>query len=90
MGCNRARESGRLELEISPAIHRCSRETGDASLVEGGYSLKQIEKMLAEARAKRSWGQIVIELKEGRAVLIRQTIQHKVEDYPATNEQTHP
>jgi hypothetical protein len=51
--------------------------------------MKQIETMLAEARAKRTWGQIIIELKEGKAVLIRQTIQHKVEDYPATNEQAH-
>ena len=48
--------------------------------------MKQIEKMLAEARAKRSWGEITITLKEGMPALIRQTIQHKVEDRPA-NEQ---
>ena len=49
--------------------------------------MKQIEKMLAEARAKRSWGEITITLKEGNATLIRQTIQHKVEDSPAHHEQ---
>jgi len=49
--------------------------------------LKQIERMLAEARAKRSWGEITITLKEGKPVLIRQMIQHKIEDNPAPYEQ---
>jgi len=55
----------------------------------GGRSVKQIEKMLAEARAKRSWGEITITLKDGKPALIRQMIQHKIEDYPA-NEQQDP
>jgi len=53
----------------------------------GGCSLKQIEKMLAEARAKRTWGEITITLKEGKPVLIRQMIQHKTEDNPANDQQ---
>ena len=53
----------------------------------GGHGLKQIEKMLAEARAKRTWGEITITLKEGKPVLIRQMIQHKIEDNPANDQQ---
>ena len=49
--------------------------------------MKQVEKMIAEARTKRSWGEIVITLKEGKPVLIRQTIQHKIEDNPANDQQ---
>ena len=44
--------------------------------------MKQIERMLAEARAKRSWGEIIIIIKDGKPALIRHTIQHKVEDSP--------
>ena len=50
--------------------------------------MKQIERMLAEARAKRSWGEITITIKDGKPVLIRQTIQHKTEDSPAAYEQS--
>ena len=49
--------------------------------------MKQIEKMLAEARAKRSWCEIVVVVKEAKPALIRQTIQHKVEDCPANDQQ---
>ena len=48
-----------------------------------GGALKQIEKMLAEARKNHTWGEITIMLKDGKAVLIKQTIQEKVEDNPA-------
>ena len=86
MGCNRAGEPRRIELEISPALHRRSGETSGSAGMERGDTLKQIEKMLAEARAKRSWGEISITIKDGKPVLIRQTIQHKAEDSPATYE----
>lgn len=45
--------------------------------------MKQIDKMLADARAKRWWAEITIVIKDGKPALIRQTIQHKVEDIPA-------
>jgi hypothetical protein len=41
--------------------------------------------MLAEAQAKRSWGEIVITLKDGRPILLKKTVQEKVEDYPAND-----
>jgi hypothetical protein len=34
-----------------------------------GGVLKQIDQMLAEARAKRSWGEITISIKDGKPVL---------------------
>ena len=49
--------------------------------------MKQVDQMLSEARKNRTWGEIIIQIKEGKPVLIRQVIQHKVEDYPA-NEQS--
>ncbi|HEV2194047.1 MAG TPA: hypothetical protein VGR55_00555 [Candidatus Acidoferrum sp.] len=45
--------------------------------------MKQIDRMLADARANRSWAEITIIIKDGKPALIRQTIQHKVEDCPA-------
>lgn len=45
--------------------------------------LKKIEAMLADAAAQRTWGEIQIDLKDGKAILIRQIIQTKIhEDYP--------
>jgi hypothetical protein len=52
-----------------------------------GGTLKQIDQMLAEARKHRTWGEITIQLKDGKPVLIRQMIQHKAEDSPASYEQ---
>jgi len=48
-------------------------------------TLKRIEQLLNEARAKRSWGSVSIEFKDGRPVLIKQQLQMKppqVEEYP--------
>ena len=47
----------------------------------------QIEDMLRDAKAKRTWGSIEIDVKDGRPVLVRQTVQSKVEDeeYPDGN-----
>jgi hypothetical protein len=46
--------------------------------------LKKIEAMLIEAAAHRTWGDIHIDLKDGRPILIRETKQTKInnEDYP--------
>ena len=51
-----------------------------------GDALKQIEKMLADARKNKSWGEISIVIKEGKPVLVRELIQHKTEDSPARYE----
>lgn len=49
--------------------------------------LKKIEAMLVEASAQRTWGEIQIDLKDGKPILIRQTVQMKVqEDYPCANQ----
>jgi hypothetical protein len=48
--------------------------------------MNRLEKMLADARANRTWGEIVITLKDGKPILLKLTIQEKIEDYPA-NEQ---
>lgn len=47
-------------------------------------TLKKVEQLLQEAAAKRSWGSIEIDLKDGRVYLLRQTTQIKPEgeDYP--------
>jgi hypothetical protein len=45
--------------------------------------MKKLDELLAEARAKRSWGEITIVLKDGKPVLLRQTTQEKVEEEPA-------
>ena len=47
--------------------------------------VKKLERMLADAREKRSWGEIAITLKEGVPQVIRLTIQEKVEDTPAND-----
>lgn len=50
--------------------------------------LKKIEAMLVEASAQRTWGEIQIDLKDGKPILIRQTVQMKVqEDYPSVSSQ---
>jgi hypothetical protein len=47
-------------------------------------TIKRLEKMLQEAKEKRSWGSIEIDLKDGRVYLLRQTVQIKPdEDYPS-------
>lgn len=48
--------------------------------------MNKLDKMLADARANRTWGEIVITLKEGVPILLKQTIQVKVEENPATYE----
>ncbi|MGA7766018.1 MAG: hypothetical protein WCA27_07300 [Candidatus Sulfotelmatobacter sp.] len=49
-------------------------------------ALKKIEGMLAEAAARRTWGEIQIDLKDGKAILIRQIIQTKInEEYPGAS-----
>lgn len=53
--------------------------------------LKKIEAMLTEASARRTWGEIQIDLKGGKPILIRQTVQLKVqEDYPVSAKETAP
>jgi len=50
--------------------------------------LKKIEAMLVEASAQKTWGEIQIDLKDGKPILIRQTVQMKVhEDYPSGSNQ---
>jgi hypothetical protein len=50
---------------------------------KGKTTMKKLDEMLAEAQEKRSWGEIVIILKNGQPILLKKTIQEKVEDYPA-------
>ena len=46
--------------------------------------LKKLEALLNEAAAQRTWGEIQIDLKDGKPILIRQTVQMKLhEDYPS-------
>lgn len=46
--------------------------------------LKKIEAILVEAAVQKTWGDIQIDLKDGKPILIRQTIQTKIhEDYPS-------
>ena len=50
--------------------------------------LKKLEALLNEAAAKRTWGEIQIDLKDGKPILIRQTVQMKLhEDYPSGSNQ---
>jgi hypothetical protein len=58
-------------------IHNLSRQ--------GKTTMKKIDEMLAEAQSRRSWGEIVITLKDGKPILLKQTIQERVEDYPAND-----
>ena len=49
-------------------------------------TLQKVEKMLQEAADKRTWGNISIDLKDGKPLLIKQTIQTRAEeDYPYGN-----
>lgn len=49
--------------------------------------LKKIEVMLLDAASQRTWGDIQIDLKEGKPILIRQTVQVKIhEEYPGANQ----
>jgi hypothetical protein len=42
--------------------------------------LKKLETMLVDAAAQKTWGDIQIDLKDGRPILIRQTIQTKIHE----------
>lgn len=49
-------------------------------------TLKKLQQLLEEARTKRSWGSVSVEFKDGRPVLIKQSIQVKPpqsEEYPS-------
>jgi hypothetical protein len=46
---------------------------------------KKLEALLADARNKKTWGEITVTLKDGLPVLIRTTSQEKAEDYPASD-----
>jgi hypothetical protein len=45
--------------------------------------MKKLDELLLEARAKHTWGEIIITLKDGKPILLKHTIQEKVEDSPA-------
>ena len=45
--------------------------------------IKKLEAIFADAQKQKTWGEVTITLKEGNPVVIRTTIQEKVEDYPA-------
>jgi hypothetical protein len=47
--------------------------------------MKKLDEMLAEARLKQTWGEIIIILKNGKPILLKQTIQEKVEEIPAND-----
>jgi hypothetical protein len=51
----------------------------------GKTTMKKLDEMLVQAQAKRSWGEIIITLKDGKPILLKQTIQEKIEDYPAND-----
>jgi hypothetical protein len=42
--------------------------------------LKKLEALLAEAAAKRTWGEIQIDLKDGRPILMRTITQQKLDE----------
>ena len=45
--------------------------------------LKELGMILDDAAAKRLWGEVTVDLKDGKVILLRQTIQQKIdEDYP--------
>jgi len=48
--------------------------------------MQKLDEMLAEARLKKTWGEIVITLKDGKPILLKRTIQEKVEDYPSDDD----
>jgi hypothetical protein len=45
--------------------------------------MTKLEKVLADARTNRTWGEIVITLKDGKPILLKVTTQEKIEEYPA-------
>lgn len=47
--------------------------------------MNKLDEMLAEAHAKHTWGEIVITLKDGKPILLKRTIQEKVEEHPAND-----
>ncbi len=47
--------------------------------------LKKLEAVFADARSKKTWGEVTVTLKDGFPVLIRTTSQEKVEDSPASD-----
>jgi hypothetical protein len=49
--------------------------------------MNKLEKLLADARTNRTWGEIVITLKDGNPILLKYTTQEKAEDYPANDQQ---
>lgn len=51
-------------------------------------TLTKLERMLSEAAARRTWGGIEIELKDGQPTIIRQTIQTKAADEDTPNANT--
>ena len=49
------------------------------------FVLKKLEAIFADARNKKTWGEVTVTLKDGYPVVIRTTSQEKVEDYPASD-----
>jgi len=48
-------------------------------------ALKKLEAIFADARNKKTWGEVTVTLKDGYPVLVRTTTQEKIEDYPASD-----
>jgi hypothetical protein len=84
------RGPGRFAVAISPAVHSATNQKRDIRTKARATVVNKLEKMLAEARTKRTWGEITITLKDGKPVLLKQTTQEKAEDeeYPASNDRT--
>jgi hypothetical protein len=47
--------------------------------------IQKLQKMLQEAEARRTWGNIEISLRDGQAVLLRQMTQFKLEEEQSPN-----
>lgn len=75
-------------MEISPAVHSATNQKRDIRTKARTTVVNKLEKMLAEARTNRTWGEITVTLKDGKPVLVTQTIREKVEDTPASNDRT--
>jgi hypothetical protein len=41
-------------------------------------TIKKIEAILAEERRKRTWGEVVVVLKDGKPALLRKTYQERI------------
>lgn len=54
--------------------------------------LRKLEQLLADAKHQRMWGEIVIQIKDGYPILLKTTIQEKVEELPVnvTQKRMHP